>query len=149
MTDGDVVSEVWVGARWPWTQQSRGMEPACFHTTCSEALVLGLPGEPAPVSLEEAGQVYKLAPQEDPKPWRRCSGRPGPSPEARGALNCSPVRLDGRLAPRRPIACGSPLSAVVEGRRRCMCCGRPLCDRCRSRSLAGVSGKEHHEIPCF
>lgn len=85
MTDGDVVSEVWVGARWPWTQQSRGMEPACFHTTCSEALVLGLPGEPAPVSLEEAVRC-KAGPSGGPqalekvlweaRPIARSQGRP-------------------------------------------------------------------------
>lgn len=57
-----------------------------------------------------------MASQKDPSPGEGGSGRPGPSPEAREALTCGPVGLDGRLSPRRPPAAGSsPLSTGIEG----------------------------------
>lgn len=55
-------------------QQSSGVEPACFYATWGFpshhplSSLLGLPGEPAPVPLEGARQVYKLSgPSEGPQ----------------------------------------------------------------------------------
>lgn len=78
-----------------------------------------------------------------PRPGEDGSGRPGPSPEAREALSCGPVGLDGRHSPRRPpAACSSPVSLGLR-QRWGVRCGRPLCDRCSIGQLAGVVGEKN------
>lgn len=106
--DGDIVSVVWL-SELEWEpngpglnvaqQQSSGMEPTCFShhigvpfSSPSEALALGLPGEPAPVSLEGACQLYKLSgPSEGPQAWRRWLWEARPIAQSQGRLKLWPT----------------------------------------------------------